>query len=753
MNNYVLNNTSVYLGGQCRWDIIVDAYSDGELEIKGFQLTPLATNVPYNKKRNTNLVNTNHSENLKKYYNSIKKNFWSINPDSHNLNRYDRSCIRGLKRLPQYKLYNKQFGYLLPIWLEKIEEGKHLEFEFIASTSAGKQIDSCILRLKSDEALGYTHNKFCEYIENWFKYTNIIPKYDDEKGILNGNDKVLNIDLANSTAQIYGINVTTGQISNDISVDDVIANILQQERPLMETDYILSTLFKNHNIILTQLFNLNFCFNFEDIISPALINMMLGGDVSIDCMVWLCDNENRKQLDFKRLYTNYEFVPREISDPYLILTDGIISLSDHKTPVIKDDKTPIDGYSEEEKNVLNYLKDYSDPGLININKLSQPIIHWSYLDNSNKTFNVYEGFDSVYTNIKGSGNDKKRSISYVSSSNGISILDFPTTYKGNMNELTWLYPSKLFVLYPDGELDCNRWLLNIKKYIPFYWDNYGMTLENCANFWGVNIKDIIDNDSDVVLSKKLLVIKTNDPNVNRDFFNMDKFIDIIDGSKFVSAGNIDGEHLIVFTNDNKYLLIQNLIDAEQTPENILQIFLNFIKNIITKGNEGNYIGFGKELGVGEDELGNQVYFKMSNKSVFPNRKSGKLRPLMTSSIDYVNYTYKYIPQTGMIEKFDNEFDPLNPNIHNDNDNGGKWYEFLWSNGDNSHIVLLNRVEETYYYDINRDNEESVKKSIIQCIKDVYRVDNEVANYIYGLYKKDYFYEYDKYEGKCVLNLK
>ena len=84
MNNYQLNNTSVYLGGQCGWDIIL-TNKDSDLRVSEFQLSPLAQNIPFNKKTHSYSVNNSHSDNLKKFYQDIKENFWWTTP---NINKY-----------------------------------------------------------------------------------------------------------------------------------------------------------------------------------------------------------------------------------------------------------------------------------------------------------------------------------------------------------------------------------------------------------------------------------------------------------------------------------------------------------------------------------------------------------------------------------------------------------------------------------------------------------------------------------------
>ena len=55
MQNYQLYNTNILLGGQQKWDIVLE--SDGGLYIKDFHITPVSDNIPYNRKVNENLMN------------------------------------------------------------------------------------------------------------------------------------------------------------------------------------------------------------------------------------------------------------------------------------------------------------------------------------------------------------------------------------------------------------------------------------------------------------------------------------------------------------------------------------------------------------------------------------------------------------------------------------------------------------------------------------------------------------------------
>ena len=201
MNNYQLNNTSVYIGGQCKWDIVVDRVADGRLEVSEFQLTPLSNVVPFNKKSKSRLINTSHSENIKKFVANVKEDFWNTKPDISTHTGIDVSYLRGPRRLKQYEVYKKQFGYLQPMWLEQIHDGSYLKFTFYVYVEGGDggrtMIDSSSLSLGKGD--GVFHNQFVDYLNKWFKYLNITP---GENSIMDGNDKVMDFSIDKRAATI-----------------------------------------------------------------------------------------------------------------------------------------------------------------------------------------------------------------------------------------------------------------------------------------------------------------------------------------------------------------------------------------------------------------------------------------------------------------------------------------------------------------------------------------------------------------------
>jgi hypothetical protein len=75
MNNYQLYHTNILLGGQMKWDLILDL-SNNDLVVSDFHLTPISNNVPYNKYSKDQLLNYKHEENVSRFYKKISGHFY-----------------------------------------------------------------------------------------------------------------------------------------------------------------------------------------------------------------------------------------------------------------------------------------------------------------------------------------------------------------------------------------------------------------------------------------------------------------------------------------------------------------------------------------------------------------------------------------------------------------------------------------------------------------------------------------------------
>jgi hypothetical protein len=405
MENFQLYRTNLALGGQMKWDLVVDNKS-GVLHIANFNLTPISNNVSYTRKVNNSLLNNTHKDNVKEYYKHLGDNFyneglaaeythnWPIvinHGDKPNIysNIYDMGC----KRTKFYNLYNKQFEFLCPVWIENLT--KSIEFKFVIKAPKSKHILSSKVLKFTKNNISEFHNKFIEYF-----YNHII-----ESGQYAGNDNVMNIQFDKKSAYVYGLNARTGMFET-LDVSHIISDLTAREMPLMKFDDTLLSMFTNNNIICSQLYNFNFCFNLNDIMSNYVAKMLYGKELIISMHVTI----DGKEIVIKDFYTEYEHIDR----------DNYYSNAE---------------YSNIKLNVLDYLNDYSYIDYINKNKYCQKICHWSLCDNNEYIFNLYKGFGGYCVSLDDNGETHIIENSYQY---GKSPDTGSTKFSESMNNAGWL---------------------------------------------------------------------------------------------------------------------------------------------------------------------------------------------------------------------------------------------------------------------------------------------------------------------------
>lgn len=354
MHNYQLHNTNILLGGQQKWDIVLE--SDGKLYVKDFHISPVSSNVPYNDVVEETLLNYSHQENLKKYYKKVMGNFYRICPDSEFSNmwpstqdkKYSDTYIAGVKRTKIFNTYKKQFEFLCPIWLEYLDQPIKFIFEVVGNNGVVIGSKSMVL---SPMGKPY-HDKFVKYFRDYIKYVGLdrdTPQND------------YSINLLTKKANIYGLDVSTG-VMKRCNCDYVVTNLLSRERPMMENDFMLCNVYKMNNLISHHLFNFNFIFNIDDILSHIVEDSLIGNNIIINIKTVIGD----ETLPVKSFYTNYENIGR------YVIGEG------------------------KPANIFSYLNDYKYIHQIDKNKFDQQICHWSIDGNNEYIFNLYKGFGSMY---------------------------------------------------------------------------------------------------------------------------------------------------------------------------------------------------------------------------------------------------------------------------------------------------------------------------------------------------------------------
>lgn len=354
---YQLAKTSPYLSGQVRWDMCLSRKPGSRVVAESLYIRPISDNIVYNGKESA--LRGNHLDNVKALYKDIEDVFFSAISkfSGHNIlynsgyviDPFDHTYEMGLRRA-SYKLYNKQFSFLCPIWVSEDIDYSDLKFKLTISSAANNRYpyNSQVVVSLSEPIVDYIH----EYMRNSASGTPV------------SND-LLSFNLDPENAYITGVQVDAGTYSH-IGITHLLPNLLALERPLMDFDNIICKQFEQNKIIAQQLININLLFNIQDLIGVSMSEALLKKELNVQCEVLY----GQQPIELRDLYTNYSFIPG-----YNITT----------------------GEYDLKINVLDYLEDYKTKDLIYTNKIVQPICHWSLSENPEVMYNMYNGFGPCYT--------------------------------------------------------------------------------------------------------------------------------------------------------------------------------------------------------------------------------------------------------------------------------------------------------------------------------------------------------------------
>lgn len=375
MNNYQLYRSIVHLGGEIKLNLILNEYN-GELCITDYHITPVSNNIPFNRFLNENLLNYNHQENIKTFYKKIQSNFFNPGVSAKYLTpwpilntckyNYMNPWYMGCKRV-SYKVYNKQFEFFCPLWIENISDDESLYFEFdIYEIESDNKISSKILTLNNN--LNEFHNKFVKYITDYF---NDFYMTQPDTG-----SELMYISLEDKEAWVTGVDLKSGNYRK-INISNIINTMMDRERPILEFDSILCGQFKDNNIISKQLMNFNLCFNIDDISSPFIVQNMMGKGIRVEVTAGVVKDKIYTPFEKKDFYTNHVYIPKK-----QFVHHNINDVINNVNPEQDDIKINVLSYLSEPDNISLYVK----------NKMSQHIHTWSLKDNNNYIFNIYDGF-------------------------------------------------------------------------------------------------------------------------------------------------------------------------------------------------------------------------------------------------------------------------------------------------------------------------------------------------------------------------
>jgi hypothetical protein len=731
MNNFQLYRTNLYLGGQMKWDIIINNDAN-TLYVSDFHLSPISNNISYNYKTDEYLIKNMHQDNIKLYYTENKGNFYNPALDSEFnytwpticnkneiLNAYSNVYDMGCRRSKRYKIHNKQFEFLCPIWIEHLTD--ELSFKFtVKYVNTDKVIASKKLYLSTHN--NSFHNKFVTYFDN----------YISDAGLKQEDDNILNISFKTNTATIHGLNASNGLFETR-EINSLVENMLHRERPLMEVDDMLIKSFVDNTILCKQLFNLNFIFNIEDIMSPGLMKLMKGEDVTISVDAYMGDDLLEKR-DFN---TEYDYLAKDVQNKIDI---------------------------EYKENVLDYLHDYECIDLITKNKLVQNICHWSLCNNDDYIFNVYDGFSGLYIDEK-TGDIYENSHQYGIAPNIRINKDDrrqnPTGWINTYDISNWSAFYKYVkntnkyktngVHISDNNFINGLQYTKIAKIDSFTNGIYIVGLVAPNNV----ISSIVDNFQCTALYESSLYVMNVDNlfiilSNNRDLLTFNRFKNILYSLQSIDIQNVIHNQFvreiynmmlnvvvpntIVFNNSLQYTCVDgpskditeiSYFKNDNAFNYVVRYCGKIRPNFVKKRTSMFYKDYISDNALGS-KLKNSVYAKYSNT---------KYEPLYPS-IDYFaikrvdDYTYDSVPLVKV-----SEHDTPVPMI-------GNTYEYSWFN--NNKCLLLSDTIKFTYDQTKHPNGiiDSVDNIVGEYIKTYYNIDDtDKAKYIRSLYEYNNDWEY------------
>ena len=718
MQNYQLYSTNINLGGQMKWDLILE--SEGELFIKDFHLTPISNAVPYNKYLDDYLLNYTHQENIRSFYKKIEGYFYNtcISPElKHNwpiisdklVKTYDDTYIMGCRRCKDFNIYKKQFEFLCPIWVEKLTGD--LKFNISIYTLDNKHISSkCLVFNKKN--IDY-HDKFINYFKNYISLCELDT----------GNDDVINIDLSDQKAVISGVSIINGNIISK-EVNRLVSNMLYRERPIMENASMIINEFKDNLLITKQLFNFNLCFNIEDLLPYHITKELYGKRFNIKVTI-SDDNGVFNEVD---LYNNFTNI----------------------------DKTYIDYVNVEEPskkpNIFEYLKEDRYIEFYDKNKFAPNIVHWSLVDNSDYIFNLSDGFCGYYIN------DDKEIYNHGTYADSPNL--FYSEYSKGNNNIGWNNVIRI---------DNYKEFENIYTYYTIAHDKYASSL-NTNWLKNIKYKNPINVD--------LLLIYISDKKIYDSASNIIKD-KLNDNTLYYSPYTHDGNKFVmILSNNSDNLTYRGLSKILKDFENVEDTYIDKavikdIYNFMSSAVVPDYVILNKSI------IPNRVdgptstikeieYLKLDKYYKYVIRYDGKLKPAFVNIKDNKNVMHykdsltesdyrtskyskyaksKYSPLYQSIDFYPIFNIPINYDKF-PNELKYDTYEYTWYNR-NTCLFLIPELNISLKSKLIDGEYVSIEYLIKEYLKEKYKIENDVLlNSIYNMYNIEYSYDYqNKYNIK------
>lgn len=770
MANYQLYRSNVYLGGQMKYDIILE--KDGnKLIAKDFHITPISSKSPNNKYAKDYLLNYKHHENIAKFYKKNSGSFYNDFVDPSLINPWplkenddpkrdpklnsDTTYEMGCRRMQYYQLYNKQFEFFCPIWLENLKTDEYLRFKINVynDEEMSYPIDSINIDLESRGKNDF-HDKFCEY---FYEYLNYIKCINENN--ININNWLFDINKNHSS--VHGVDVTTGELKY-LKCNSLFTNLTSRTRPVLETNNMILTELKNKLLIAKQLINFNLCFDINDIFTNSIGLEMNGGKVYINIKTYICNNNGEEtELDLVDFFTNHEHIT--VDDCNIPELD----INNLDNPLANNTNTD---------NVLDYLGDFKYVDLITKNKIIQNTFHWCLTDNPTYHFNFYDGFAGTYKGKKLSiQNQTTPDVSYPEYNENINqywcniwkvkdAIDVFVKLFSNISSYKYLFSTwdkdcyVKNIFYEDKKIG---YPINIAFFIV---DDFFNTKSSNEKFWGsfskLNVKDY---------TATIQIETPQEPEYDEEGnIIYQEQVYVTEKEKIFTALRIDKKE-----NNEQYYIF--LIHTDVIKYNFpFKKFIEQIKDDDNDNDDIKQILNGQKIksdiltipsGITPDKYpspslsSKEIRYYKNNKLTILDRQLGKINPYFIKKNDpkYFNYRYfKYnidnLENKEGYKKYNNtNFLPLYPSLNywcfGKNKEG---YEntsvgFEWNCFERNKIILLTPIISVIL--TIKNNEKTIEDLVKGYLKDKYPYHENLGK----TEEEWYDWVYNKYQYKSTFN--
>lgn len=608
MTNYQLYRTNVLLGGQMKYDLVINNGT-----ISNIYITPISDRTAF-KCSSDNILYNSHQENIKDFYKQTADFFYkdfvdpqltSFHPlpETYTGKPYESTYEMGLRTSPSQYLHGKKLEFFCPVWIEQISDDFELKFVFELYDNP-----------ESDKPLLFLTDTidFNEQVKNYF------IEYIKHIGLNAGCDWVFDINQDHSL--VTGFNIETGLMETK-KIIKLYEDLTYRERPVLEFNNMIIHELNNHNLITRQLFNFNFCFDLDDIVSKEILSKISRQEVFEKFTCNFKVEIGGQELNIRDIFTNHHFIPKK----------------DASIKVLTDDNT-----EQKQYNVLEQLLDYKCIDLIYKNKIIQNTCHWCLVENG-LHFNTYSGFSSLVGTI---------SIPYISEN--IVNINTDNFIRNNNNHWCNTYEIPLW-----GENDDDVSRDTVREKIVQIFNREDLFTKFTTNKWvnGVkytyDLKDVCYN----ILCLKIGYKGMNEILRDNSYYKIhhiyvDKDDRKIQLKVLIStpslANDVKNKYLIFIGSDEKVFHYKTLINKLENynnkhQSNILQSAINILKSgyqklipIVMQYSVNPKITFGPSLDVTEVE-----YYKIFNTKILM-RNFGKIKPyfIQLDNNDYLNYKWK-----------------------------------------------------------------------------------------------------------------